>query len=123
MRTGGVVGLALWLAACGSSPTDPSSPDDGVLQVVDVVARVSGFPAMVTLEITAQFPNVCTQVKDVNVARQRTLVDVTVTTRSTSKFCILVYPGPTVVPVPLPGVFAPGNYVAHVNGREVRFTV
>jgi hypothetical protein len=118
--------LSLALMACGSgSPANPDDPAgrDGMLQVVGVVALVSGAPATVTLEVTGQFPDVCTHLKDVSVVRERTLIEVSMTTRRSADFCILVYPGPTVVPVSLPGVFAPGDYVAHVNGREVRFSV
>jgi hypothetical protein len=121
--------VALLLGAACASDGNPSGPGRvpppvELLQVVGVSAVIAeSFPAQVTLDVTGQFPNVCTAVDGVTQTRSGNRVEVHIRTRSTSEICILIYPEPTLVRVPLQGGFAPGDYVVRVNGFETRFRI
>jgi hypothetical protein len=112
--------LAL-LVACGApAPTSPETR--GQLTVLRVAPRVAeSWPLQVTLEIEGRMPTACSELDEVAQRRDGARVDVAITTRERSEVCIKILPAPIRLDVPLRGGFLPGEYVASVNGFELKF--
>ena len=55
--------------------------------------------------------------------RRLETVEVTITARSTSDVCILLFPAPTQLDVVIQGPFRSGENVLRVNGVEARFRI
>jgi hypothetical protein len=115
--------------ACGGNsamPTEPSHPIViGQLQITKVEAMVgTSLPYQVTLKVTGQLPDACTQIAAISQQRNGQNVEVTVqTSHELGIACILIYPAPTVLTVPLDGGFAPGSYTIRVNDASLDLTL
>jgi hypothetical protein len=91
------------------------------VQRVESTATLS-LPARVTLQVTGILADSCTQLGAVSQSREGSTVTVSIATTRPGTICTQVT-STVMVQVPLDGAFSPGEYLAHVNATDYRFTI